>query len=1152
MTWYVQSKKPLLILVVLFAQTLFAQKSVLTQHNDNNRSGWYDNETILNKTNVSLGSFGKIFSRSVDDQVYAQPLVKLNLAMPAVGNKNVVFVATVNNTVYAFDADSANVAAPYWQVSLTPTNSRVVNRFDETGACGGFYRDFSNNMGIVGTPVIDSTTNIMYVVARTVDTTNGAKNFRQHLHAIDITTGSEMPNSPTLISATVDGTGDGNSGGKIAFDPLRQNQRCALLLLNGIVYIAWSSHCDWGPYHGWVMGYDKSTLQQKYVYNSTPDGYNGGIWMSGGGPSADEQGNLYVAVGNGSVGKNGNAANVRNRSESALKLSPSGTSLNVQDYFTPKNFQTLEGADLDFGVTQIMLIPGTNRAIVGAKDGHIYLLDRNNMGGYNALTNNVPQTIDLGNNSFLRSSMSYFKGNAEYVYSWSENSLLRAYPFNRTSNTFDLNNTVVSGLQGPTGHNGAVLSVSSNGSADSTAILWASYAANGDANQSVRPGILRAIDASDVTKELWNSSIYPDDNVGNYAKFNCPTVANGKVYLATFSNQLIVYGLKDNSSVNCSAVNIALHKPCYASSTQSAIYPAANAVDGDTATRWSSEFSNLQYIYIDFGQRYDMCRVTLRWETAIGRDFKIQVSEDGIIWTDAAIITSNTSMIDAIPVHVSGRYIRVNATKRGTSFGYSLYEFEVNGQPAPSNCGIPVNLSSSNILENGAVLHWTGNDTTKYVVQYKTVTAVDWNRAVSATNTITLKDLSCNTPYQYRVQKICSNNDTSDFSASAGFTTLECNSSANCNPLPTRWSTEDIGNPGLPGTACYEGGTGTFQLKGSGGHDYWDTKDELRFAYKTISAGGELIARITDQDNANQWDKVGIMVRESLAEGSRYAFICLTAANGAAFETRSVTDNPGVNTNTGFGIKAPYWIKLAIIGTNYTGYISPDGLKWTKIGHTVDLGFGNGLPAYAGLAITSRDNAVLSTAHADNVSMGSALLPLELLSFTGRLSLNHSVVLDWITTRETRTNYFVVERTKDNWNYTSIDTVYAENNGEFTQDYDVTDYHPLDGTNYYRIKIVDVDGKINYSPIVAVKVSEAKSPLMYPNPSSNFVNIVPGSETIRQVNIYDLLGKAVVKLPQPNLTGSIQIPTYNMASGFYFVEIRTSNLVYLDKLIIHH
>jgi hypothetical protein len=253
----------------------------------------------------------------------------------------------------------------------------------------------------------------MYVVARSLNATTNV--YYQYLHALDITTGAEKANSPMLITASVTGSGDGSSGGKVYFDSQKNNQRPGLLLLNGIVYIAWSSHCDWGPYHGWVMGYDKTTLQQKYVYASTPDGYNGGIWMSGGGPSADENGNVYVGVGNGSVGKSGNPSDLRNRSESALKLSPS---LTISSFFTPKNYEVLEGGDLDFGVTQVMLIPNSDRAIVGVKDGKLYLLNRDNMGGYNSTTDNILQTIDLGGNAFLRSSMSYYKGaQKEFVYS---------------------------------------------------------------------------------------------------------------------------------------------------------------------------------------------------------------------------------------------------------------------------------------------------------------------------------------------------------------------------------------------------------------------------------------------------------------------------------------------------------------------------------------------------------------------------------------------------------------------------------------------------------------------------------------------------------------------------------------------------------------
>ena len=539
--------KGLVLIIFLLLLTVSgpkAQTGVTTQHNDLNRTGWNNRETLLHNKNVKAGSFGKLFELAVDDQIYAQPLVLMNVNIPAAGSRNILFVATVNNTLYAFDADSANAATPYWQVNLSPAGSRAVKAADMTGACGGGYRDFSGNMGIVGTPVIDTVTHTLYVVVRSV-TVNSPLNFQQYLHALDITTGAERQNSPKLITAQVNGTGDGSVAGKVSFDAQRQNQRPGLLLLNGSVYVAWASHCDWGPYHGWIMGYDKTTLQQQTVYNSTPDGYNGGIWMSGAAPAADEFGNIYAAVGNGTIGVGANFSDVRNRSESALKLTPSGSTLTVSSFFSPNNIQALEAADLDFGVTEVLLIPGTNRAMTGCKDGNLYVLDRDNMGGYNAGTNHVVQTINLGTNSHLRSSLAYYKGQQkEYVYSWSENALLKAFPFSTGTNTFDLNQTISSGVQGPVGNNGALLAVSSNMSVDSTAILWASHAASGDANQSVRPGILRAFEANDVTKELWNSGQYPSDYPGNYAKFNCPTVVNGKVYLATFSNKLVVYGLR--------------------------------------------------------------------------------------------------------------------------------------------------------------------------------------------------------------------------------------------------------------------------------------------------------------------------------------------------------------------------------------------------------------------------------------------------------------------------------------------------------------------------------------------------------------------------------------------------------------------------------
>ena len=522
---------------------LTAQNGVLTQHNDVNRTGWNAQETVLTTGNVKKGSFGYIFGRVVDDQIYAQPLVMMNVTIPGSGEHNVVFVATVNNSVYAFEADSGNVYQPYWEVNISPSGARAAKNTDMNQDCGA-YNDFSGNMGIVGTPVIDTITNTLYVVAKSFSATGG---FQQYLHALDVASGAEKPNSPKLISAQINGNGSGSVNGNINFDALKQNQRSGLLLLNGIVYIAWASHGDCDPYHGWILGYDKVTLAQKIVYNATPEGYKGGIWMAGGGIAADSLGNLYVGVGNGSVGRNNNPTDLINRSESALKLTPSGSTLTVSSYFTPTNFPDLEASDLDFGVTGLLLIPGTNRAIAGAKDGKIYLMNRDAMGGYNPAGNNVIQTFSQNSaDAHNITSLTYYRGQQrDYVYMWSDNVPLRAIPFDRSTNQFDFLNVKSSTLPGPIGYSGGFLSVSSNGSIDSTAILWTTYAANGNANQSTRPGILRALSAGDISKELWNSSVESIDDPGNYAKFNCPTIANGKVYLATFSNRLKVYGLQN-------------------------------------------------------------------------------------------------------------------------------------------------------------------------------------------------------------------------------------------------------------------------------------------------------------------------------------------------------------------------------------------------------------------------------------------------------------------------------------------------------------------------------------------------------------------------------------------------------------------------------
>ena len=1123
----------------------WSQQSVVMQHADLNRSGWYKQETSLTVNNVKPGYFGKIFERTVDDQVYAQPLVIYNVNVGGAGTKNLLIVATVNNSVYAFDADSANVAAPYWQVNLTGQNSRPVKNTDMTGSCGGNYLDFNGNIGIVGTPVADTATNTLYLVSRSMNTSTNA--FVQYLHALDISTGAEKFNGPQVITATVNGNGDGNVNGVITFDPLKQNQRGGLLLLNGVVYITWASHCDWGPYHGWVLGYDKTSLQQKIVYNTTPNGYFGGIWMSGAAPSADENGNIYLGVGNGSVGYNNDPNDPINRAESALKLTPSGNTLAVSSFFSPNNIEVLESADLDFGVTQMLLIPGTNRVLTSCKDGKVYLLDRDNMGGYNTASNNVVQTIDLGLSAHLRSSMSYYQGQqSEYIYTWSENALLKALPFDRTANQVNISKITSSGVQGPIGNNGAVLSVSSNGSVDTTAILWASYASDGDANQSTRPGILHAFDANDVTKELWNSSMTSSDDPGNFAKFNCPVIANGKVYLATFSNKVIAYGLFSNPQNSCSAPNAAINKSASASSVADINTTAASAaVDGDTATGWSSAAADPQSLSVDLGSRYDICSVILKWGTALGKNFNIQVSDDSVHWKDIVSTAGNTVYQNNYPVKTTARYVRMYGTAGSTS-GYTVKEFEIYGAVSANQCPEPSGLTVSDISENSATLHWYGNGSTNFTAQYKTVSATNWLSVPATGETVVVSNLACGTDYLFRIRNVCGSGDSSIYSASSSFSTTAC--STVCGPLPTRWTTQDVGPVSAAGSACYN--NGVFELHGSG-VDIESTQDGFRFAYKTFVGDGEIVARVVSMDNSDPWNKFGLMFRESLDAGSRNVFVALTSSNGIAFQSRAQTNGTTTTVNEGAGvITQPYWIKLVKKGSVYDAFISPDGDTWSQLGEDIDLGFGNGVPIYAGLALTSHFNGIVSVAKADNCIIGGEV-QLNLNSFAASLTLNKTVALQWITTLESDVLDFVVERSDNGTTgYQPIDSLAAENNGSVTETYNVTDANPGTGIKYYRLRIVSADGSFKYSEVVAVRITDSKAPLLYPNPVKNTLHIFQGAEAIKVISIYDVMGRNMGSFNNPGGNAQIDFPVSSYANGVYVVEIRTTGSVFRQKIVV--
>ena len=508
-----------------------AQVAITTHHNDLNRTGANTNETILNTSNVNVGSFGKLFSRIVDGQIYAQPLYVPGVTIPGHGLHNVIYVVTEHDSVYAFDADDATQWAPLWHVNFgVPVPAPAVH-------------DLVPEVGITSTPVIDLASNTMYVVAETLE---GAQTvFR--LHALDIASGAEKFGGPTVIHGTVPGTTYDSAGGILTFNPAMQWQRAGLLLMNGAVYIGFGSHQDRQPYHGWLFAYSATTLRQTAILCLSPDsdpggywqGANGaGLWQGGVGLTADAGGNIYVQTGHGPLF-------ARDFGISLVKISTAGGGLAVVDYFSPSNREALSVADIDFGSSAPILIPGTSRVIGGGKDGKLFLLDTNNLGGFHA-TDQVIQRWQGTASLFDTGDGGFFAGNVFYnskLYTWGRFDRLKAWDFNGT--TFNSTTPRMGTITVPDGYsNEPSLSLSADGTAPGTGILWAAYSADGHADGYQHPGVFQAFDAADVGHELWSSGQNnARDYPGSVGKWSPPTVVNGKVYLATFDGALNVYGL---------------------------------------------------------------------------------------------------------------------------------------------------------------------------------------------------------------------------------------------------------------------------------------------------------------------------------------------------------------------------------------------------------------------------------------------------------------------------------------------------------------------------------------------------------------------------------------------------------------------------------
>jgi len=548
-----------------FESRLVPSVNVLTYHNDNASTGQNLAETILTPTNVNMNTFGKVFTCTVDGQVYAQPLVMRGVNITTglhPGIHDVVFVATEHDSLYAFDANNGTLL---WNDALLPSRyGGIVTSVPSGDVSSG---DLSPEIGITSTPVIDPVTKTIYVEEKTKEVVGSNSLYMHWLHAINVSNGAEKLGGPVLIASsngdtyisgpTVDGFGDNPGGappGTVEFDALRQLNRPALTLVNGTIYIAYASHGDNGPYHGWVLGFSASTLKPTAVFNTTPNGGLGGIWQGGDRITVDSQGYLYLETGNGTfdttLNANGFPAN-GDYGDSFIKLAVdrhssaghqngnlNGWGLKVVDYFTPYNQNDLNNGDVDLGSGGPVLLPASagSRAhphlLVGSgKEGRIYLIDRDNMGKFNPnpvnnLDTNIVQELPPGTIAGSFGTAAYFNGQIYYI---CHDDVAKAFSIANGQ----LSSSPTSQGSDGFGFPGDTPTISANKSKNG--IVWA---------VDVGSGELRAYDASTLATELYTSDQAANnrDQLGSAIKFAVPTVANGHVYVGT-DGSLVVYGL---------------------------------------------------------------------------------------------------------------------------------------------------------------------------------------------------------------------------------------------------------------------------------------------------------------------------------------------------------------------------------------------------------------------------------------------------------------------------------------------------------------------------------------------------------------------------------------------------------------------------------
>ena len=544
----------------------FSGTAVVTNRNNNGRTGATLGERALTVASVSSGEFHKIGTFHVQGQVYAQPLYVPRVPQPDGTVRDLLVVVTMHDMLYVFDADAPlktrGRPVPLWTQSLgTPLPFNYMSMAFANFMVGegvltipnlipddkAFYNIYPE-IGITSTPVVDTLTMRVYTVAK-VRTAAGAVALQ--LWAFDLATHSVVAPSPVTLQATVPGTGAGSIGGILTFDPRFQHQRAALLLSRGSVYMGFGSHQDTPPFHGWLLRYDAASLQQTGVWCATPDGQGGSIWHAGSGLAADDSGRVYAITSNGLLPED--MSGPRNMAQRFVQFSPS---LGLLAAFMPADAVAKSREDIDLGSSGPVLLPGTRMVIGAGKDGVLHLLDGDaGMASRQSLQaskkKDEPSLFGFGFHHLHGSPVVWRSGGRTLVYLWPERDKLRVFQFDEGSRQFAPAVPVqMSAVEAPLGFPigismpGGILSLSAYGSEPGSALIWASIPTRDDAMHAVVKGTLRVFNAADVTQELWNSDQYGRDRVGRFAKFTPPTIANGRVFLATFSNAVLMYGLR--------------------------------------------------------------------------------------------------------------------------------------------------------------------------------------------------------------------------------------------------------------------------------------------------------------------------------------------------------------------------------------------------------------------------------------------------------------------------------------------------------------------------------------------------------------------------------------------------------------------------------